>query len=49
MNFFHRQFVVASIFVLVAVASAAPQAQERPIAIINQSSNLEADGSYQFK
>lgn len=48
LNFSH-QFVVASFFVIVAVASAAPQGQERPIAIINQSSNQEADGSYQYK
>jgi hypothetical protein len=46
---FSRQLVFASLFALVAVASAAPQGQDRPIAIISQNSNQEADGSYQHK
>lgn len=32
---------------LIAVAAAAPQKKEEPIAIISQSSNQEVDGSYQ--
>jgi hypothetical protein len=46
---FSRQLVLASLFALVAVASAAPQGQDRPIAIISQNSNQEVDGSYQYK